>query len=484
MSRVLSTFRASNQQFICGNTVRKGGDNMTDSNQSDILTLLDGSVDRLVSNISLYTKKPTDFSRNRIFNAFTTIKTILNMQGQSLNTELDATFPNMGDNRVSVSAFEQAKDKLSPKVFEDIFKDFNNTQTEFSKLNDMRVFAVDGSDFAVPYNPDSEYVVLNPSGRPRKDGHPVKPQCMVHANLLYDLENRIYQDCILQPRSSMDERTAAITLERLDVGKFLIIADRGYSGLNTIEHLNRIDNCNYLIRTKLKGIKEIASLPDDECDVDMSFIITTSSAYNRLHPETKLIVHPKKSYKEISKTTDYQKWDFDDLTEVKFRVCKFRINEPDTDKEEWEVLITNLDRVKYQLKDMKSLYFKRWSIETSFRALKYNLGAIHFHSKKDNFIQMELFAHLTMFNVVSRSIAVASKIIKIKKSKKPLKYKYAINFSDAVSTVRKYYRSFYTKPRSEMYSEIRKYTHAVKHGIQNKRDLKPKSAIWFVYRVA
>jgi len=332
---------------------------MTDGNQSDILTLLDGSVDRIVSNIRSYTKKPTDFSRNRIFNAPTTIKTILNMQGQSLNTELEATFPDMGDDRVSVSAFEQAKDKLSPKVFEDIFKDFNNTQTEFNKLNDMRVFAVDGSDFAVPYNPNSEYVVLNPSGRPRKDGLPVKPQCVVHANLLYDLENRIYQDCILQPRSSMDERTAAITmLERLNVGKFLVIADRGYSGLNTIEHLNRIDNCNYLIRTKLKGIKEIAYLPNEECDVDMSFVITTSSAYNRLHPETKLIVHPKKSHKEISKSTDYQKWDFDDLAEVKFRVCKFRINEPDSDKEEWEVLITNLDQAQELLGLKASLLLK------------------------------------------------------------------------------------------------------------------------------
>ena len=28
---------------------------------------------------------------------------------------------------------------------------------------------------------------------------------------------------------------------------------------------------------------------------------------------------------------------------MKIRICKFRINEPGTGKEEWEVLLTNLD---------------------------------------------------------------------------------------------------------------------------------------------
>ena len=50
----------------------------------------------------------------------------------------------------------------------------------------------------------------------------------------------------------------------------------------------------------------------------------------------------------------------------------------------------------------------RWDIETSFRELKYALGAVQFHSRKDDFIEMELIAHLIMFNVVSRTINAVS----------------------------------------------------------------------------
>lgn len=42
----------------------------------------------------------------------------------------------------------------------------------------------------------------------------------------------------------------------------------------------------------------------------------------------------------------------------------------------------------------------RWDIETSFRDMKYSIGAIHFHSKKDEAVQMEIYARLIMFNAV------------------------------------------------------------------------------------
>lgn len=49
---------------------------------------------------------------------------------------------------------------------------------------------------------------------------------------------------------------------------------------------------------------------------------------------------------------------------------------------------------------MKKLYHLRWGIESSFRKLKYDLGCIQFHSKQDNFIEMEIYAHMIMFNTV------------------------------------------------------------------------------------
>lgn len=85
---------------------------------------------------------------------------------------------------------------------------------------------------------------------------------------------------------------------------------------------------------------------------------------------------------------------------MKFRACKVRINDPDTGKDELEVLLTNLNRQEFPLPRMKKLYHLRWGIESSFRKLKYDLSCIQFHSKQDNFIEMEIYAHMIMFNTV------------------------------------------------------------------------------------
>lgn len=458
---------------------------MSSDIQPYILDELDAVIDQTVADIGLYTKNPGDFTRNRKLNSTTTIKVTLNMQGNSLNAELLDAFPNL-DERMTASAYEQAKGKLKPEIFEHILKEYNKT-IRMPKLLDgkYRVFAIDGSDFTTPYNVKSDFVMNVPNGRPRKDGEPIKPYCQVHANLLYDIENRTYQDCILQPKSSANERDAAIDmLKRLDCGKYIVIMDRGYDGFNMVETFNRLPDCYYVIRTKagLGGIREIANLPDKECDVEMTFRVTTSNRYYVTHKDTEslhLIQHAKKHYKDtFSKNTKDRRWDFEQFCNVKCRVVKFRINNADTGREEWEVLITNLNRFEFPIQRMKEMYHKRWDIETSFRELKYALGGINFHSKKDDFIKMELFAHFIMFNAVSRSIACVSV------SQTNHKYPYAIDFKMACLIVRKYYRLHNEKPPDEMFVEMLAYTIPVRAGRSDKRNLKPKSAVWFVYRVA
>ena len=68
------------------------------------------------------------------------------------------------------------------------------------------------------------------------------------------------------------------------------------------------------------------------------------------------------------------------------------------------MLITNLNRFEFPIEKMKELYHLRWDIETSFRELKYALGGISFHSKKDDFIQMEILAHVSAKSKYPRAI--------------------------------------------------------------------------------
>lgn len=457
--------------------------------QQNALTVLDECIRNKASNISAYTKHKGDFTRNRKLNAETTIKVTMNMQGNSLNAELLDAFPNL-DDRMSASAYEQAKDKLSPQIFEDIFHEYNDTiiPKTLDIADSYRVYAIDGSDFNPPYVKESDFVVPYSIGRPKKDGTDSKPYSQVHANMLYNLMDRTYQDAILQPRAKMDERDAAITmLKRLDHNSpFISIMDRGYDGFNMIETLNRIENCNYIIRTKAGncGIKEIQRLPHEECDKDMTFEITTSRtffrAWRKEKPHLKYMRHPMRHYKEErSENGDNKRWDFEQHCFVKCRVVKFKINDPKSGKEVWEVLITNLNRFEFPIEKMKEMYHMRWDIETSFRELKYALGAVQFHSKKDDFIRMELFCHFTMFNAVSRNIAC----VKVPQQKEN-KHSYVVDFKMATKITRKYFRIHRNDPPDRIYVEILSYTVPVREGRQDKRNMKSKTAIWFVYRVA
>lgn len=240
---------------------------------TNILKRLDNIINDTAEHIHDYIKNPHAFTRKRKLDAFTTIKTTINMQGNCLTKEMDDAFDDgspAGNDHVSVSAYVQQKSKLSPKCFEHIFHSFTQQLPAKAHLDHKyRLFAFDGSDFNQVWNPKSENIV---------DFYKGKPYCQIHVNAMYDLLNNTYQDCIFQPKSQMDERGAALEmLRRLTCSQpYIVMMDRGYDGFNMIENCNRLKNCYYVIRTKTgqSGIKEIKNLPDKLCDDDVSCRIT------------------------------------------------------------------------------------------------------------------------------------------------------------------------------------------------------------------
>lgn len=452
------------------------------------IAVLESITDDMASRIADFVKHSGDFTRRRKLDASTFIKVTFNMAGQSLNTELINAFPDP-DDRMTESAYEQAKDKVKPELFKELFRAFNKTLKQHRLLNDKyMVFAIDGSDFNPPYQSKSKFAVTTQNGRPKKDGTPIKPFSQLHANILFNIMDWVYEDVVIQPKMSSNERDAAITmLKNLNPGKpYIVLMDRGYDGFNMIEHCNRLNGKGYyIIRTKAGkgGIREIEALPDKEYDREMDFYVTTSGQYYNQHKDEEdihLVTHHEHQYKKyLSPNTRNQRWDFKQFEHVKCRVVKFRINDADTGKEEWEVLVTNLNRFEFPIKKMKELYHLRWGQETSFKELKYALTAVQFHSRKDDFVEMELLAHLTMFNAVSRTINRVS----VPQSEKK-KYRYVISFKDAATIVRKYFRLFCKDPPDRIFTELLSYTRPVQSGLADKRNMKPKSAVWFVYRVA
>lgn len=447
--------------------------------QSNILKLMNQIINETAAHIHAYSSSKIDFTRARKLNATDLIKSILYMQGNSLSTELLHLFPNIYQ-RMTVSAYEQQKDKLKLECFKHIMDKLNKAIVK-PQLLDGRYLtvAIDGSDFNPPFNPKSENVLC------KKDGN---PYCQIHVNALYDVLNKTYLDCIFQPKKKMDERSAAIAmLKKLNQKgrNFLVLMDRGYTSFNLIENCNRLKNCAFVIRTKdgNGAIKEIQKLPNKEYDIDLACRVTASNYYFKTSKDKEhlhLIQHQKHHYKAlISKNTPDSHWDFGAFCTVRFRACKIRINPPGT-KDEWEVLFTNLNRKEFPLSRMKEIYRLRWGIETSFRGLKYDLGAINFHSKKDKFVYMELYAHLIMYNAVSFSLA-STQLPQAER-----KYKHEIDFKMACSVWHLHFSSndFSNNNFNKLLLDMESYLVPIRPGRKYQRDLKVKLTVTFPYRVA
>lgn len=447
---------------------------------------LDHVTDIAAKYINYFVYRPRkDFTRKRKLDAKTFIKTTLGMQGNCLNKELADAFPKLS-RRMTASAYEQQKAKIDPNLFKNILYSFNSTLEKPALYHGYRLLAIDGSDFALPYDKHSPYLcnVYKKKTSLAENNLTTKGVCMIHANLLYDIANRCYLDCLLQSRKKMDERSAALRmLQTLRLHhRFIVLMDRGYESFNLFEHGNRMPNCSYVIRLKANGkngIREICSLPDQECDRDITFKITNNAKQKRLHPEYHKVNAPNHRYKnKYSPKYRTNHWDFENFCPVHCRIVKFNISDPKTGKDKWEVLATNLKHNEFPLSEMKKLYHLRWDIESSFRKLKYDLGALSFHSKKPKFQEIELYSQLIMFNVVNRIVSLC--LI----SSAHRKWPHKIDFKSATNIVHKYYTMLGKVDSKQMIKEIKGYHHPVRNGRQYPRNIHPQGSVDLNYRIA
>ena len=202
----------------------------------------------------------TGFTRKCVLNMETMVNLLLSMQGGSLKKELyDAGID------VTASAFVQQRNKLSWTVFEDAFEHFNANCNDVKKYKGYRVLAIDGTTVNMARNPKSDSFVQN-------DSNP-KGYNQLHVNQLYDVLNKTYQHCIIQPQPQMDEvGCLAFYLSWYDFKeKTLIVADRAYQSYNTFAHFLEHPNVDFLIRVKQDrtAMREIEKLPMMELDVDV-----------------------------------------------------------------------------------------------------------------------------------------------------------------------------------------------------------------------
>lgn len=411
----------------------------------------------------------TDFSRNKKLPMEKVIKIILSFSSKSLNNEMIDILTNDID-MPSVSAFVQQRSKIKASAFEDIFRSFTKELLPEKLYEGYRLLAVDGSDLLTPTNradTDTLFQVNNKS-----------PYNLYHLTSLYDLNANVYLDAIVQKRRDENEHKALCGMvDRFEcMSPAIFIADRGFESYNNFAHIQEIGQF-FLIRIKDRnsnGMLSAFDLPDcDEFDLPVDLLLTRKQS-----KEAKALFENRNNYKCIysSTTFDFLPRDTRKSKEIVFFNLKFRLVRFEIAPNKYEVIATNLDAEAFPPHKLKELYARRWGIETSFRSLKYTVGLLHFHTKKSEHIIQEIFANLIMYNFTE---LISSKL-PIRKTKR--KHLYKINFTVAVNVCRKFFLGLCTPKFLE--TMIKKHILPIRLNQSKPRNLRSKSAISFIYRVA
>ena len=404
-----------------------------------------------------------DFTRKGKLGLKTTLSILLSMEGKSLNNEL-LTFFSCSEDLPSASAFVQSRAKLAPEALPFLFKSFVCSQKEEKFHKGYRLFAADGSTIHIPDNPSDKDSLVIFSERQR-------PSNLLHLNALYDLCSNTYCDAIIEGMQVYDERRALIRMvQRNPSSRVIYIADRGYESYNLLAHIQQLGQ-SFLLRVKdSNGIASGLSLPsEDEFDCCFSLKLTKMKS-----KQTRLLFSDRNRFRFLQPDQfDFSSFplDRDGFFTLQFRVVRFRLSD-----NSFETIITNLDQYSFPADEVKTLYFKRWGIETSFRKLKYTLGLLSFHAKKVEYIRQEIFARLIMYNFCE----LITSHITIRKADR--KYAYQANFSAAVHICRQFFRGNVSPPLVE--ALVLRHISPIRTDRSFPRTPPARGLVSFAYRIA
>jgi len=436
---------------------------------AQIKNALDGVITDMVKDPSQFVVAPDkDFTRNRTLTFKKMLHIILGMGGGSIRKELSDYFEDTKE-FATKSAFVQQRGKILPNAFKYLLHQFNKSCNDTKTYMGYRLYACDGTKVTVATNPANAETHIK--GVSNSDGFN-----QYHISALYDLLNKTYADAIIKGVNFLNEPQAAVEMiNNLELrGKGILICDRGYNSLNLIEHCTRKDGLEYLIRVKDNHwIKEVTNLPMEDLDTEVSFEIRTTQTNEdkiAFRNGTAKYISGKSKF---GKYKSSQTWDFGSPHRMTIRIVRFKITE-----DKYETIATSLNRFEFPAERIKELYNMRWGIETSFRDLKYAIGMVNFHARKDSSIMQEIYASLVMYNFSER-ITTCTVVVQADGNK----HIYQVNFAMSAYLCRKFFWKRNRTPIS-LIGEVLCYIEPVRKGRSVKRKLKSQSAVNFIYRVA
>ncbi|MDO5409050.1 MAG: IS4 family transposase [Lachnospiraceae bacterium] len=434
------------------------------------------AVDQVCSDISQHSVNPeTDFSRTRKISPQSLISFLVSQGSSSSRVEM-LDFWGLNPSFPSSSALNQQRNKLKSSALQAVFHIFNASAMELSHSSfsddNYRYLAADGSTCTYFSTPkfSSEDFYYSP-------GNSIRGVYSMHLNAFFDLDTHLYTDALIQPVHSKNEFGAFCEIvDRhvvLEGRKNVYIGDRGYCSYNNMAHVLQ-QGQYFLFRTKdihSKGLVGKFVFPEEESfDIDVKVTLVRS--------HSKKIQVDSDSYMRFvdrAAAFDFIEYGSLDTYKLCFRIVRFPISEST-----YQCIVTNLPRDEFPAERIKTLYHARWSIESSFRKLKYTIGLSNFHAYKPEYIEQEIWAKLIAYNATE--MLVNHTVLK----KHDTKHEYKVNFTMAAHICRVFLRLSTEKDQHDVMSLLQKELIPIRKDrqytrLQTAHFRKPR---YFIYRAA
>ena len=345
---------------------------------------------------SRHKSKAESFSRERKLSFRTVAILMLRRSIKSLQLVLNEFGEKFDKERVSVSAYSQARKKFCHTAFIElldvsILKVFYR-DGDHQTYRGHRLLAIDGSKVRLP---NSKEIREDFGTVKSRNGERLNYHNEAKISVLYDLRNNLPLESRITRARTSELKLAEEHLNKLESGD-IVIADRGYISYALMAAiLNK--NGHFIIRCSRKRFGDGAGL-----FVDSSVV---SKTIELIRPKTLV----------------------DDNTipaSIRVRFIRVELNTGEV-----EVLITSLvDEQKYPSADFKSLYNERWGIETFYYRIKSRLCVENFTGKSAESILQDFHSTIYVCALETILTSEADEILKQKATKHSQKVNKAISF--------------------------------------------------------
>ena len=443
---------------------------------------LDSILKDMAEHFWLFSANPGhDFTRQNTgkLSFYDTMRLILSMGKGTCSDELIDYFHMDPDRVPSSSALVQRRHQILPSAFEYLFNTFASSCPQFTHaFKDHCILGCDGTH--VVYATNAE--IIQDFNKPRMAD--CKGYNHMHLNGFVDVISKAFIDVLIQPGQQPDERAALHSMldhfSPDDPSSYIITADRGYESYDLIFHLE-LKKFRYVLRVKSPtSPKSLLSsfsddLPDDQDEFDVTIKRFFTDKYTnemKRRPQVYHYMNPTKNIPHFAPLLDNQH-----LVYLAFRVVKLKSPEGS-----FEYIITNLPH-SFQMEDVRECYHLRWGCEVSFRYLKHAAGLLYFHSKLPDFLIQEIYATLVIYNFGVFLANEAADDYSQRHKHSDNKYQYAVDFSTAIRTARKYFLSNSHDKAIDVIRLLCHFIHAVKEKYRKfARPLRGIGSIRFNYR--